>query len=468
MRAQSFTEWEWCLVDDCSTRPEVLAALHEAADSDARIRVHRRDVNGGIVAATNDALAMATGEFVALLDHDDAIVPSGLATVTAALDDPAGADIDYVYTDEAHTLADGRESAHFLKPDWSPERFRASMYTCHLSVLRRSVVTDIGGFRAGFDGSQDHDLILRATEHITAAGRRIAHLPILAYHWRNIATSVSRAVDTLSNAVQNGRRAVQEQVDRLGLDAEVVHGPVAGCYRLVRRAIDTATVTVVVATRFEGASIRPYRSAVEATVRALSTDHPNVRLVVAHPRSAPPELIDLLDSVLPASWDRTPVDGEWHLATALDRALLMHPADVLVSVAPGLVPRIDLTPDWLGALTGLALSSGAGVVGALIADRDDRVHHAGWDVPNYRWYELEGLPVGQTTSGNDLLIERECTHVSLAAAAVSSAAWREARHLAGGRWNDAGRGLSQALLDRGCRTLWTPYARFDEQVAIEL
>ncbi len=473
MRAQSYTNWQWCLVDDCSTRPEVLAALEEAAASDPRIEVRRRERNGGIVAATNDALEMARGEFVALLDNDDAIVPDGLAAVMQALTDPAGADIDYVYTDEAHTLADGRESAHFLKPDWSPERFRSSMYTCHLSVLRTSLVREIGGFRVGYDGSQDHDLILRATERITAAGRRIVHLPVLAYHWRHIATSVSRAAGTLSGAVQHGRQAVQDQVDRLGLDADVVHGPVAGCYRLVRRAIETATVTVVVATRFEGAARRPYRSASEATVRAIAADsatsaRPNVRFVVAHPATAPAELVALLDASLPASWDRVPVAGDWSLATALDRALLLHPADVMVSVAPGMVPRTDLTPDWLGALVGLAASPGAGLVSALIADRDDVVHHAGWDVPNYRWYELEGLKVGQTTSGNDLLIERECSHVSLAAAAIGSAAWREARHLAAGRWHEAGRALSQALVDRGCRTLWTPYARFDEQVAIDL
>lgn len=476
VRQQSFTDWEWCLVDDCSTRPEVLVALREAAESDARIQVRHREANGGIVAATNDALAMATGEFVALLDHDDALVPTALASVMAALDGPSGADIDYVYTDEAHTLADGRESAHFLKPDWSPERFRSSMYTCHLSVLRRSTVTEIGGFRVGFDGSQDHDLILRATERITAAGRRVVHLPVLAYQWRNIATSVSRAVGTLSSAVQNGRQAVQDQVDRLGLDADVVHGPVAGCYRLVRRAIDTCTVTIVVATRFEGAAVRPYRSAVEATVRALAHavpdqsggEGPKVAVVVAHPEDAPPELIRLLDDVLPDRFDRVPVGGEWHLASALDRALLLHPADVLVSIAPGMVPRADLTPDWLGALVGLARSPGAGLVGSLIADRDDVVHHAGWDVPNYRWYELDGLRVGQTTSGNDLLIERECSHVSLAAAAIASSTWREARHLAAGRWHQAGKNLSQALVDRGCRTLWTPFARFDEQVAIEL
>ena len=270
MLAQSYPNWEWYLVDDCSTRPEVADALSEAAARDPRIHVLHRDTNGGIVAATNDGLALATGEFVALLDHDDSIVPTGLAEVFEVLDGDAGDDVDYLYTDEAHTLADGRESAHFLKPDWSPERFRSSMYTCHLSVLRRSVVTAIGGFREGFDGSQDHDLILRATEQITAADRRIVHLPVLAYHWRHIASSVSRAVGTLSHAVDNGRRAVQEQCDRLGLDAVVEHGRVAGSYRLVRNTIDTATVTVVVATRFEGAASRPYRSAVEATVRAAT------------------------------------------------------------------------------------------------------------------------------------------------------------------------------------------------------
>jgi len=467
VRRQSCADWEWCVVDDRSTRPEVRAALDDLA-RDPRIRVVRRAVNGGIVAATNDALAMATGEYVALLDHDDALVPGALAEVLRVLDSEAGRDADYLYTDEAHTLADGREAAHFLKPDWSPERFRSSMYTCHLSVLRRSLVDELGGCREGFDGSQDHDLILRATELIAARGRRVLHLPVLAYHWRNISSSVSRATSTLTRAVDNGRRAVQDQCDRLGIDAVVEHGPVAGCYRVVRRLDPSTRVTVAVATRLEGAATRPHRLAVADTLRALRTSHPGARLVVAHPERTPPELLALLRESAPLSWDLVPVPGEWSVAAALDRALLLHPADVLVSVAPGLAPRAELTPDWLGALVGLARSPGAGLVGALVADRDERVLHAGWDVPNHRWYELEGLPVGQTTSGNDLLIERECTHVSLAAAAVSSAAWAAARCQARGGWHDAGRTLSQALVDLGARTLWTPWARFDQHVAIEL
>ena len=131
---------------------------------------------------------------------------------------------------------------------------------------------------------------------------------------------------------------------------------------------------------------------------------------------------------------------------------------MLVSVAPGLVPRSDLTPDWLETLVGLARSPGTGLVGALIADDDEIIVHAGWDEPNHRGYRLEGVRVAAPSSGNDLLIERECTHVSLAAAAVSASHWREGRATAVGGFDAAGRALSSTLARSGARTVWTPYA----------
>jgi hypothetical protein len=465
VRTQTFTDWEWCVVDDCSTRPEVRSVLASLEHDDARIRVVHRATNGGIVAASNDGLSMARGDFVAHLDHDDKLVPTALEKMAAALDSTA--DVDYVYSDETHVLVDGRESVHFLKPDWSPERFRSSMYTCHLSVLRRDLVNEVGGFRTGFDGSQDHDLILRATEVIAARGRRVVHLPQMLYHWRDISSSVSRESATLSNAVARGRQAVQDQCVRLGLDATVVHGPLEGTYRLVRTISADTPITVVMPTRAEGGSSRPYRLAAAATIQALRTTHPTARLVVAYPASLPAELVALLDEASGELWDPLPVPGDWSIAVALDRAFHDYPCEVLVSVAPGLVPRSDLTPDWLETLAGLALSPGIGLAGSLIADDNDIVVHAGWDVPNYRWYELEGLRVANPSAGNDLLIERECTQVSLAAAAVSAGHWRECRDRAGGGFDAAGRGLSTALAATGARTVWTPYARFDQVVPID-
>lgn len=474
VQRQSFTEWEWCIVDDCSTRPEVRATLEQAGAADPRIRLHRRASNGGIVAASNDALAMATGEFVALLDHDDTLTVDALATVMSVLDGPAGSDVDYLYTDEAHALADGREAAHFLKPDWSPERFRSSMYTCHLSVFRRRVLDEIGGFRTGFDGSQDHDLVLRATEMITARNRRIVHLPVLAYHWRNVSSSVSRAAETVTAAVENGRRAVQEHCDRVGIGAVVVHGPVAGTYRLVRTPPPSTTVTVAIASRFEGAAQRPYRLAVAETLRRVvaTVDRP-AAVVVAHPAELPGALTGMFDEEFaatsgPVRVDRVPVPGEWSIAAALDRAALMYPADVLVSLAPGMRPVSAEGGGWLDALVGSALEPGVGIVGALITDTGRRVVHAGWDVPNYRWYELEGLRAGTTTSGNDLLIERECSHVSLAAAAIAMRSWREARHRAAGGWHEGGRAFSDAVRSMGARVVWTPHAHLEQTVVIEL
>jgi hypothetical protein len=404
---------------------------------------------------------MAEGEFVAFLDHDDALVPTALEQMVATIDSMDG--IEYVYSDEVHVTTEGAEFVRFPKPDWSPERFRSSMYTCHLSVLRRDLIAEIGGFRTGFDGSQDHDLILRATELIAERGRRIVHLPAVLYHWRHVSTSVSRAGSSLTGAVANGRRAVQEQCDRLGLDAGVVHGPLEGTYRLVRNVPAATAVTMVMALPAGGSTLR----AATATLESLRTTHPRTRLIVAHPSSLAPESVAALETAAGETWELLPVPGDWSVAAALDLAFNHYPCDVLAAVAPGLVPRSDLTPDWLETLTGLAQSPGIGLAGALIADDRDRIVHAGWDVPNFREYQLEGVPVGAPSSGNDLLIERECSQVTLTAAAISAAHWLEFRDRAHGDFDAAGRGLSTALANAGARNVWTPYARFDQVIPIK-
>jgi hypothetical protein len=289
----------------------------------------------------------------------------------------------------------------------------------------------------------------------------------MLYYWRHITTSVSRESSTLTTAVANGRKAVQEQADRLGLDATVVHGPLEGTYRVVRNVASTTTVTVVVPTRAETGVSLPHRLAAAETIDSLRTTHPNARLVVAFPASLPAERVALLDAAAGERWELLAVHGDWSIAAALDRAFNEYPCDVLVSVAPGLVPRSDVTPDWLETLVGLARSPGVGVAGALIADDNDVILHAGWDVPNFRNYELEGWRVAAPSSGNDLLIERECSEVSLAAAAVSAGHWREFRDRANGDFDAAGRGLSAALGASGARNVWTPYARFDQVVPIK-
>ena len=350
--SQSLGDWEWCLVDDCSTRPEVRAVLDDLAARDPRIRVVHRATNGGIVAASNDALSMARGEFIALLDHDDRLVPTALERMAATID--SAAEVDYVYSDEAHVLADGRESAHFLKPDWSPERFRSSMYTCHLSALRREVVGEVGGFRTDFDGSQDHDLILRATELIASArapggAPSLPDVP-LAKHFQfgitgNVVAQQCRRAGPPSRA--GTVRSVEPRCPR-GPRAGRGHVPPGA--RRARRHADHGCR----AHACRGGATRPYRLAAAETIGALRTTHPTTRLVVAYPDTLPAELVALLDEAAGDRWELLPVHGDWSIAAALDRAFNAYPCEVLVSVAPGLVPRSDVTPDWLETLAGLA------------------------------------------------------------------------------------------------------------------
>src|SRR3954449_9593827 len=141
VHTQTFADWELCVVDDCSTEPHVRAMLERAQREDPRVRPFFREAHGGILAASNDALAIAEGEFVALLDHDDELHPDALALVHEAL--LGTPEADFVYTDEDKIDRAGHHSGPFFKPDWSPERMRTQMYTCHLAVFRRSVAEEV-------------------------------------------------------------------------------------------------------------------------------------------------------------------------------------------------------------------------------------------------------------------------------------------------------------------------------------
>ena len=244
------------------------AELRRLAAADPRVKLVERPVAGGIVAASNEGLAMATGEFVVLVDHDDRLDPRALELVDAAL---SGDDeIDYVYTDEDKLAADGTLRDTFYKPDWSPERLRSQNYCTHLSVLRRRIVEEVGGFREGFDGSQDHDLILRVTER----ARRVHHVPEVLYHW--CITPGSAAGDSADapaakpHAQEAGRRAVAEHMARLGIAASVENLPTRGHYRVRRaRPEPPPTVSVIISTSGTDPAGLGGRAAVGAGRRAV-------------------------------------------------------------------------------------------------------------------------------------------------------------------------------------------------------
>ena len=309
--AQSFTDWEWVLVDDCSPTPGVRDRLRALAVTEPRVTVHERESNGGIVAASNDALSRARGEFVALLDHDDVLTHDALQVMVDAIDgvvpeaddvsdvkdalpvERAPREVDYLYSDQDLMRRDGRTSDPFHKADWSPERLRHHMYTGHFSVLRRSLVLEVGGFRATYDGSQDHDLALRVTER----ARSVVHVPHVLYHWRQVDGSAADDPGAKPYAWDAGVRAVQDHLDRVGIPARAEKGERPGRYVVHREPDLTTPVSVIIATRgSRGLVWGSERVMVLEAVRSVRarSRHEQLEFVVVHDTDTPPAAIQAL------------------------------------------------------------------------------------------------------------------------------------------------------------------------------
>ncbi|NDD18719.1 MAG: glycosyltransferase, partial [Acidimicrobiia bacterium] len=338
--------------------------------SDSRIRVITRATNGGIVAASNDAIASATGEFLVLLDNDDELRSDALELVAAVISESS--DIDYVYSDEDKIAPTGERFDVFQKPIWSPERLLAQNYTSHLSVLRRAVVDEVGRFRTGFDGSQDYDLVLRVIER----ARRIANVPEVLYHWRALPTSTASAAAAKPYAFIAALRAVREHLERRGLPAEVTEaGP--SLARVRRRSLHHPFVSVI--TVADGTTERIYGVSqnlgnhLVSSVASTST-YRNFELVIVVPATMPEDQrAELLRRA----------DGHGRIVQVDAGASLAHSLNNGLVAAKGeYVAFIDqhcelINTDWIETLLGYIDQSSVALVAPQLLDEYGVVYSAG-------------------------------------------------------------------------------------------
>lgn len=240
---QTYDNWELCLADDASTNPEVKKILNKYSKKDKRIKVIYRKQNGHISKASNSALDMATGEFIGLLDHDDELFPHSLYSVVKLLNE--NNNIDFIYSDEDKLELDGKHVDPFFKPDWSPNMFLSVNYLCHFSVIRKKIVDQLGGFRVGFEGSQDYDLFLRVTEKTD----RISHISDILYSWRKVPGSTAAVYEEKNYANQASINALKEALQRRKIAGSVTDGIVGGTFRVKYKIVKNFSVSIIIPTK---------------------------------------------------------------------------------------------------------------------------------------------------------------------------------------------------------------------------
>ena len=244
VQAQTYSDWELCLADGSdASHPEVAQTVKELAQEDARIRYCRLEKNLGISGNTNACIDMATGDYIALFDHDDLLHQSALYEMMCAICEQ---DADFVYTDETTFESPDVEkilNTHY-KPDFAPDNLRANNYICHFSAFSRSLLDKVGGFRSQYDGSQDHDMILR----LTAAAQHVVHIPKVLYFWRSHPLSVAMDIESKGYAIAAGQNAVKDSIRRMGLCADVESSPVFPTIYRARYALEKRPIVSIVIT----------------------------------------------------------------------------------------------------------------------------------------------------------------------------------------------------------------------------
>ncbi|HWA85170.1 MAG TPA: glycosyltransferase [Opitutus sp.] len=460
VRAQIYPHWELCIADDASTALHVRGILEDFARRDDRIKVTFREENGHISAASNSALALATGEFTAFLDHDDELPPHALAEVVLAL--AARPDLEFIYSDEDKIDELGHRFEPYFKPDWNPDLLLGQNYTCHLSVFRTARLRAIGGFRTGYEGSQDWDLTLRATEGLEPA--RIFHLPRVLYHWRAIPGSTALVANQKENyPVVAARRALADHLERNHLDAELVS--VAGLHWRVKFHVPSPApkVSIIVLTKNAEGLIRLCLGSVLA-----KTTYPNLEIIVVNNGSDEPGVLKYFEELRALQVRVIDCDRPFNFSALNNLAVREATGSVLAFLNNDIEV---ITPGWLDEMAAQALRPEIGCVGAMLYFPDDTVQHAGVVLG------LTGRPDGKDGVGghafkrfkrgtegqrNRLRLVQNYSAVTAACLVVR----RDLFDRAGG-FNE--RELAVAFNDidfclrvraLGCRNLWTPFAEF--------
>ncbi|MFA6219014.1 MAG: glycosyltransferase family 2 protein [Erythrobacter sp.] len=362
--AQAYPHWELCIADDCSPSPHVRQILDEYASKDIRIKIIYRERNGHISEASNSALSIATGEWYALMDHDDLLPPHALYCIAHAI--VHNPDVKLLYSDEDKINQAGQREGAYFKSDFNLELFRSQNMISHFGIYNRSLLDQVGGFRSEFNGSQDYDLALRCIEVLRP--EQVHHVPRVLYHWRIVEGSTALSADEKPYAMVAGERALNEHFRRLGVKAtsELIGYGYRTWYHLDQKPL----VSIIIPTRNAKDLVK---QCIDSLV--LKTTYSNYEILLIDNGSDDPAALTYFKALAAKSMISVIRDDRPFNYSALNNNAVQHCAgEVLVLLNND---TEVISPDWLETMVGHAIQSGVGAVGAKLLYPDNTVQHAG-------------------------------------------------------------------------------------------
>jgi GT2 family glycosyltransferase len=451
--AQLYPDWELCIADDASNVPHVRAVLEQYRTAEPRIKLVYRAANGHIAQASNSALALAGGPFITLLDHDDELPPHALYMVAAEL--AAHPDAEILFSDEDKIDEDGRRFAPYFKSDYNPDLLLSHNMIGHLIVYRRALIDRIGGFRTGFEGSQDYDLALRAVE--AATPERIRHIPFILYHWRAIQGSVALAADQKNYAHDAARRAIEEHLERCGVAGATVASLVEGTLNRVVYPLPPKPpkVSIIVPTR-------DHADLLAMCVRGLTdrTEYPDWELIIVDNGSVEPATKALFAALKTDPRIRIlPYDRPFNFSAINNAAAQTATGEVICLLNNDIEP---ITTDWLREMVSHALRPGIGAVGAKLYYPDGTLQHGGVIVGmgGVAGHFEKHLEPGNPGFCRRVQLLQNLTAVTAACMVLRRAVFDDVGGLDEDNLSVAFNDIDFCLrlVERGYRNVWTPFA----------
>lgn len=365
--AQSYPNWELCIADDASQMADLATYLTEIQKSDSRIKILQRGQNGHISLCSNDALGLATGEFVAFLDHDDLLDDNAILLAVEVINQSP--DVAIIYSDEDKIDESNFRFDPYFKPDFNYELLLAQNYICHFTLIRRELVNQVNGFKVGLEGAQDHDLFLRIVEKISP--KQIKHIPSVLYHWRAISGSTALNIDQKSYAVDAGVRAISEHLQRRNLKAKILPHPEAiGHYRVFFEiSPPLPKVCIIIPTR-------DHKIILENCVTSVleKSTYPNFEILIVNNQSEEPETKLYFQKIKSDKIQIIDYDAPFNYSKLNNFAAAKTDAQYLLFLNNDIV---IISPNWIEEMLSFAQFEDVGCVGARLWYPDDTLQHAG-------------------------------------------------------------------------------------------